>query len=91
MVFYSQKMLFSMISFSSSITTTAPSGTVLMKNVQSASGKQLLHPSLIYSYKILIESLKEVLLWPGFVEMCQKWRQLHLANDAYNDVYDDQI
>ena len=62
-----------------------------MKNVQSASGKQLLCPRLIYSYKSLIESLKEMLLQPGFVEMCEKWRQLPLANDAYNDVYDGQI
>ena len=61
----------------------APCGTVLMKNVRSASGKQLLRPRKIYSYNSLIESLKEILLRPGFVEMCEKWRQLPLANDAY--------
>ena len=68
-----------------------PCGTLLMKNVKSPSGKRILYPRLIYYYKSLTESLKELMKRPGFSEMCEQWRHLVSLNRIYNDVYDGEI
>lgn len=68
-----------------------PCGTLLMKNVKSPSGKQILYPRSIYCYKSLIDSLMEMMKRPGFSEMCEQWRQLVSLPRLYNDVYDGEV
>ena len=68
-----------------------PCGTELMKNVKSPTGKYLLQPKLVYCYKSVIESLKEMVKRPGFVQKCEEWRNLQTIRDNYNDVYDSNI
>ena len=66
-------------------------GTPLMKSVKTPSGKKILYPRLIYCYKSVIDSLKEMLKRPGFLELCEEWRQIVCDSQTYNDVYDGQI
>ena len=63
-------------------------GQCLMKTVRCANGKVSLYPRLIYCYKSIIESLKEMVAKPGFVERCELWRQRKKVPDVYRDVYD---
>ena len=65
-----------------------PCRTVLMKKVKSPSGNRILYPNVIYCYKGVIDSLKEMMKSPGFSELCEHWRHLSSSSTVYNDVYD---
>lgn len=47
-----------------------------------------LHPNLVFCYKSLTESLQELLLRPGFFEMCEEWRKY---KNPSADIYDGNI
>lgn len=51
-----------------------PCGTLLLKTVELKSGKELLYPFKLYSYKSVKDSLQCLLLRSGFYENCQLWR-----------------
>lgn len=64
---------------------------VLMKKVKSASGNVVLYPKQIYTYKSIIESLKELLARPDFSMKCEAWRNLPCRDEYFNDVFDGQV
>ena len=66
-------------------------GAVLMKTVQTQSGKILLKPKKLYCYRPLVDSLQQLLHVPGFAQKCELWRERALQTDVLLDVYDGQI
>lgn len=49
-------------------------GTVLIKTVKTQTGKYVLQPKLIYCYRSVIDSLKEMVKRQNFIEQCEEWR-----------------
>ena len=66
-------------------------GEDLMKKVKSPNGKYFLQPKLVYCYKSVIESLKEMVRREGFVNACEEWRQNVAKPNTYEDVYNGNI
>lgn len=64
-----------------------PCGTLLLKTVELKSGKELLYPFKLYSYKSVKDSLQCLLLRSGFYENCQLWRNSTNHSDI-KDIYD---
>ena len=62
-----------------------------MKQVRLSNGKQLLYPKLVYCYHGIQNSLKSLLLHPGFIEKCEQWRYRHQVSNTYADVFDGKI
>lgn len=66
-------------------------GHLLLKTVNFFhSGRQILYPLKAFPYKSLSSSLQQLLLRPGFAELCQSWK-LREAPDMLEDVYDGKI
>ena len=63
-------------------------GQCLMKKIKSSRGVLSLHPRLIYRYKSVIESLHDMVLKPGFIEL---WRGRNIQQGMYTDVYDGNV
>ena len=68
-----------------------PCGMVLMKSVKTSCGTTSLYPRQMYCYKSVIESLKEVILRPRFIEKCEAWRSRNTASGTLGDIYDGQV
>ena len=68
-----------------------PCNATLLKSVNLRGGKQLLVPKTIYPYKSVIETLEQLIKQKNFIELCEQWRQRHVPQDTYADVYDGQI
>lgn len=68
-----------------------PCNTLLMKTVRTSSGTTSLYPQQMYCFKSIIESLKEMIKRPGFVEKCEAWRSREVANDVLEDIYDGKV
>lgn len=68
-----------------------PCNTVLMKTVRTSNGTNSLYPRQMYCYKSVVESLKELVLRPGFVEKCETWRSRNIASGTLHDIYDGKI
>lgn len=66
-------------------------GNTLMKKVKSSKGRVSLYPRLIYCYCSVIESLKEMVIKPGFIERCEQWREQKSPEGIYSDIYDGNI
>ena len=66
-------------------------GESLMKMIKSSNGKVSLYPKLIYCYKSVIESLRDLVAKTRFIEKCELWRDENTLNDVYSDVYDGQV
>ena len=66
-----------------------PCGTLLMKKVRTSSGTTTLYPKQIFCYKSIIESLKEMLVRPGFLEKCEAWRSRKVEDGLLADIYYD--
>lgn len=65
--------------------------TVLMKTVRTSAGTTTLYPRQMYCYKSVIESLKEMIQRPGFIERCEAWRLREIADDVLADIYDGNV
>ena len=67
-------------------------GTVLLKKVKSK-GKISLQPLIVFPYLPLRISLQRLLLKPGFIGLCGKWRDRKdkIPSNTLSDVYDGQI
>ena len=68
----------------------AECGCVLLKTVQLTSGRRILYPFKVFPYKTLSSSLQELLLRPGFADLCQQWKSRSVST-AFQDVYDGKI
>ena len=66
-------------------------GQVLMKEVKAVSGKKIFCPVRIFCYRSIKESLRFLLLRPGFKIECEKWRSQNHSEDVLADVYDGEI
>lgn len=66
-------------------------GALLLRSVKLVSGKLLLYPFKVFCYQGLTGSLQNLLLRPGFVELCEHWRSLPASNTELRDIYDGKI
>ena len=64
---------------------------LLMKSVRTSSGSTVLYPRLLYCYKSVAQSLQNLLMRPGFIELCEKWRCWKQSKDVLADVYDGKV
>lgn len=51
-----------------------PCDTLLMKKIRTSAGTTTLYPRQMFYYKSVINSLRDMLLSPGFMEKCEAWR-----------------
>ena len=65
-------------------------GVHLLRSVNLLSGKQLLYPFKVFCYQGLRVSIRNFLLRPGFVELCEHWRSLPNSTEL-RDIYDGKI
>ena len=68
-----------------------PCGTKLLKKVKSSAGKTLNKPQQVYSYKSIIDSMKELLSQPDFLKKCEEWRTWQQDPDNLSDIYDGRV
>lgn len=66
-------------------------GTLLLKTVRTSAGSTALYPKMLYCYKRFTESLQGMLLRPGFLNSCEKWRNRSIQEGCLEDVYDGRI
>lgn len=64
--------------------------TLLLKTVHLQSGMTKLIPYKTYCYNSLQASLQKLLLYPGFVELCEQWRT-HNEQSSLTDIFDGKI
>lgn len=62
-----------------------------MKTVRTSCGTTSLYPRQMYCYKSVVESLKELIIRPGFIEKCEAWRSRNIASSTLGDIYDGQV
>ena len=65
-------------------------GTVLMKRVKVGTKFKLV-PRKLFVYRSIVDSLKEMSCRPGFLRLCEKWRERRLPSGELGDIYDGQI
>ena len=65
-------------------------GNLLLKSVEISSGKKLLYPFKVYSYKSIQDNLQHLLLRSEFYENCQHWRN-QIDHNHIDNVYDGSI
>ena len=65
-------------------------GHLLLKAVQLSSGSRIMYPFKVFPYKSLSSSLQNLLLRPGFADLCEQWKSRE-AHVDYQDVYDGKI
>lgn len=68
-----------------------PCQTLLMKSIQTSTGTTTLYPRVLYCYKSLAQSLKDLLLRPGFIEISERWRNREVPQDTLADIYDGKV
>lgn len=71
-------------------TKRMPCDNVLFKEVHTKSGK-LYYPRSVYCYNSLLDNLKVLACRPGFVDLCNEWRNRDFVPGYYRDVYDGRI
>lgn len=66
--------------------------TLLLRSIVTCKGSTKFYPFLLYPYCSLISSLKSLLLRPGFLDLCERWRQSVSADrTVLLDVYDGKM
>ena len=65
--------------------------TALLKSVRTSAGTLFLYPCNLYCYKKLTDSLSDFLNRPGFFNRCELWRNRHVDDGVYSDVYDGRV
>lgn len=63
----------------------------LMKKVRTSFGTTSLYPRQLYCYQSIIDSLKELVKRPGFIEKCELWRNRVVCQNTLNDIYDGKV
>ena len=62
-----------------------------MKTVKTSTGKSFLYPRNVYCYRSILKSFQELLLRPGFIGMCEKWRNIESKPGCFSDIYDGKV
>ena len=65
-------------------------GQLLLKTVYFSSGRLILYPFKVFPFKTLSSSLQQLLLRPGFAELCQHWKS-RVRSDYLQDIYDGKV
>lgn len=65
-------------------------GCVLMKKQHTKHGV-VLTPRKVFPYRSIIKSLSILLNKPGYVDLCEKWRQRSMDHEMLGDVYDGNV
>ena len=79
------------ISIASTTSASKACGKLVMKKVKSTSKGASLYPKLVYCYKSVIDSLKDMLKRPDFFRKCELWRDRQVHPGVYSDVYDGAV
>ena len=66
-------------------------GTLLLKSVESVSGRTYLYPYLTYCYLGLKVSMENLLTRTNFFTNCELWRSREINEGTMQDVYDGQV
>lgn len=66
-------------------------GEPLLKEVSLTNGTRRLYPFKVYCYKSVITQLHSFIQRPGFVEMCEEWRDRNIQDGFPADVFDGKI
>ena len=56
-----------------------------------SNGKKTFHPFKTYCYSSFVTALKDLLVRPGFYDLCSQWKTKGTAGDLLTDVYDGKI
>lgn len=65
--------------------------TILLKTIHLKNGTKKLIPHKVYCYNSLQASVQQLLLRPGFVDLCEQWRHRDKSNSIFSDIYDGKI
>ncbi len=65
-------------------------GCLLMKKQHTKYGI-VLSPRKVFPYRSIIKSLTLLLSKPGYVDLCEQWRQRSTSDDLLGDVYDGNV
>ena len=68
-----------------------PCSSELLKRVKTSAGKTKNKPRQVYSYKSVIDSIKELLCRPDFFTKCEEWHSLQQDPNIMSDVFDGRI
>ena len=68
-----------------------PCGQLLLRSVILSNSKKTFHPFKTYCYSSFVTALKELLVRPGFYNLCSQWKTKGTASDMLTDVYDGKI
>ena len=64
----------------------------LLKVIKTASGKHVFHPlKIIFCYRSIIETLKQLLQRPGMLDVLNKWKTRAVPNGIMADIYDGSV
>ena len=66
-----------------------PCGTTLLRTVKTKQGS-VLRPRKVYCFRSIISYLQQFLSRPGFVELCERWRN-RPSSGSLGDIYDGRI
>ena len=67
-----------------------PCGALLMKEVQMGS-KLFFYPFKTFCYRSIIESVRELCAWSGFLQKCESWRNRVIEDGVFMDIYDGHV
>ena len=68
-----------------------PCNADLLKKVELASGKNILHPYKMFCYRSLKSTLQDFLQRPDFQKECEHWRSKLRNSGCYEDIYDAKM
>lgn len=67
-----------------------PCGAPLLQRIAGAN-RTLLRPFKVYAYYPIKATLTRLFNRPGFLSLCEKWRQRRAGDEIMGDIYDGQI
>ena len=68
-----------------------PCDTELVKKVKTSGGTTNLYPRQLYCYQSLVQSIKDLVKRPGFIEKCELWRSRKIMENTIDDIYDGKV
>ena len=66
-------------------------GQQLLYSVALSNGKTTFHPFKTYCYNSVITALKELLVRPGFYNLCSQWKTNHNDSGLLTDIFDGKV
>ena len=66
-------------------------GQQLLYSVALSNGKTTFHPFKTYCYNSVITALKELLVRPGFYNLCSQWKTNHNDSGLLTEIFDGKV